>query len=55
MASLILSFIAFVVAGYFIRRYLDQIEIPRTMTRGIVIFTLALAVAYGVVFLVGLF
>lgn len=55
MASLILSLIAFVVAGYFIRRYLDQMEIPRTMTRGIVIFALALAVSYGVAFLVGLF
>ena len=55
MTSLILSFIAFVVAGYFIRRYLDKMEIPRTMTRGIVVFTLALAVSYGVAFLVGLF
>jgi hypothetical protein len=55
MLSLILSFIAFFVASYFIRRYLDEMEIPRTMTRGIVILVLALGVSYGVAFLVGLF
>jgi hypothetical protein len=55
MLSLILSFIAFFVASYFIRRYLDEMEIPRTMTRGIVILVLALGVSYGVTFLVGLF
>ena len=54
MLSLILSFIAFIVASYFIRRYLDQMEIPRTMTRGVVVFVLALGVSYGVEFLVGL-
>jgi VIT1/CCC1 family predicted Fe2+/Mn2+ transporter len=54
MLSLILSFIAFLVASYFIRRYLDEMEIPRTMTRGIVIFILAAAVSYGVAYLVDL-
>ena len=54
MPSLILSTIAFFVASYFIRRYLDQMEIPRTMTRGVVVFVLALGVSYGVAFLVGL-
>jgi len=43
------------VATYFIRRYLDGMDIPKTMTRGIVVFVLALAVAYGVAFLVELF
>ena len=43
----------FVVASYLIRRYLDQMEIPRTTTRGIVIFVLALGISYGVAFLVG--
>ena len=52
MLSLILSFIAFVVASFFFRRYLDQMEIPGTMTRGLVIFVLALGVAYGVALLV---
>jgi hypothetical protein len=55
MPSLILSTIAFFVASYFIRRYLDEMDIPRTMTRGFVIFVLALAVSYGVAVLVGLF
>jgi len=55
MLSLILSTIAFFVATYFIRRYLDGMDIPKTMTRGIVVFVLALAVAYGVAFLVELF
>jgi VIT1/CCC1 family predicted Fe2+/Mn2+ transporter len=55
MLSLILSTIAFFVTTYFIRRYLDEMDIPKTMTRGIVVFVLALAVAYGIAFLVELF
>ena len=55
MLSLILSTIAFFVASYFIRRYLDRIEIPKTVTRALVIFVLALGVAYGVALLVDLF
>jgi hypothetical protein len=54
MPSLILSTIAFFVASYFIKRYLDEMEIPKTMTRGIVVFILALGVSYCVAFLVGL-
>ena len=48
MASLIASTIVFFVASYFIKRYLDEIDLPKTMTRGLVIFVLALAVAYVV-------
>ena len=44
--------IAFFVAGYFIRRYLNEIGIPRTLVRGLVVFVLALAAAYGVAFIV---
>jgi hypothetical protein len=55
MLRLILSTIAFFVATYFFRRYLDGMDIPKTMTRGIVVFVLALAVAYGIAFLVELF
>jgi len=54
MLSLILSTIAFVVASFVIRRYMDEMQIPRTMTRVIVIFILALGVAYGVALLVDL-
>lgn len=48
MTSLMLSTIAFFVAGFFIRRYLDSIDAPRGMTRSILIFCAALMIAYGV-------
>jgi len=48
MLSLVISTIAFFAASYFIKRYLDEIDLPKTMTRGLVIFALALAVAYVV-------
>ncbi len=54
MTSLVLSTIAFFVASFYIKRYLDGIGVPKTMTRGLVIFVLALAVAYGVAFIVDL-
>ena len=52
MISIVLSTIAFFVASYFIKRYLDEIDVPKTMTRGLVVFVLALALAYGVAFIV---
>ena len=54
MTSLVVSTIAFFVASFYIKRYLDGIDVPRTMTRGLVIFVLALAIAYGVAFIVDL-
>ena len=54
MLSLALSTVAFFIAGYYIKRYLDSMEIPKGMTRSIVIFTLALAVSYGVAVIVDL-
>ena len=54
MTSVALSTIAFFVASFYIRRYLDEIGVPKTMTRGLMIFVLALAIAYGVAFIVGL-
>ena len=50
MLSFFVSTIVFFVAGYFIRRYLDDIGVPRSMTRGIVVFVAALLVAYGVAY-----
>ena len=47
-----ISTIAFFVAAYFIKRYLDEIGVPKTAVRGLVVFVLALAVAYGVAFTV---
>jgi len=48
----VVSTIAFFVASYFIERYLNDMGVPKTMTRGLVVFVLALAVAYGVAFVV---
>jgi phosphatidylglycerophosphate synthase len=52
MFSFLLSTVAFFVATYFIRRYLEGMDIPKTMLRGLVVFVLSLAVAYGVGFVV---
>jgi hypothetical protein len=55
MLNIALSTVAFFVASFFIKRYLDEIGIPKTMVRGMVVFVLALAVAYGVAFVVDWF
>ena len=52
MLSLVISTVAFFVAAYFIKRYLNGMDIPKGMTRSIVIFTLALAISYGVALVV---
>ena len=54
MLSLVHSTVAYFVASAFIRRYLEDMGIPKDMTRGLVVFVLAFAVAYGVAFLVEL-
>ena len=48
MQTLIVSTIAFFAAGYFIRRRLDAMGIPKGMTRNVLVFSLALAVSYAV-------
>ena len=52
MLGIVLSTIAFFVASYFIKRHLDAVGIPKTMVRGLVVFVLALALAYSVAFVV---
>jgi VIT1/CCC1 family predicted Fe2+/Mn2+ transporter len=52
LAGLIASTIAFFAAGYFIKRWMDDNDIPKGMTRNLTVFTLAVAVAYGVGWLV---
>ena len=47
MLTLALAAVVYLVAGYFIRRQLDEMGIPKGMTRGLLIFVCALAVAYG--------
>lgn len=52
MLSLVLSTLAFFVASYYIKRYSDGMDIPKNMTRSIVVFSLALGVSYGVAVIV---
>ena len=52
MLSLVLSVVAFFVASYFIKRYLDDMGIPKSMTRSLVIFCGAVVISYGVAFIV---
>ena len=52
MLSLVLSTFAFVIASYFIKRYLEDMGIPKGVTRGLAVFFLAGVVAYGVAWIV---
>ena len=54
IASILVSTIAFFVASYFIKRWMDENDIPKGVTRSLAIFALAVAVSYGVGWLVGL-
>jgi hypothetical protein len=48
MRDIILSTIAYFIASFFIKRKLEEMQIPKGLTRGTVIFCAALGVAYGV-------
>ena len=52
MTSLIISTVAFFVASYFIKRWMDDNDIPKGMARSVAIFVLAAALAYGAGWLV---
>ena len=52
MASILISTIAFFVAGYMFKRYLDNADIPKGPTRSILIFVVAAGISYGVAFVV---
>lgn len=45
--NLIVSTIAFFAASYFAKRWADDNDLPKGMTRGAAIFAVSLAVAYG--------
>lgn len=49
-----MSTIAYFVAAFFIKRWLDDMDIPKSMTRSLVIFVGAAVVSYGVAFVVDL-
>lgn len=52
IASLVVSTIAFFVARHFTKRWLEDNDIPEGMTRGVLIFSIALAAAYAAGWLV---
>jgi hypothetical protein len=54
MTSIVVSTVVYFVAAYFIKRQLQEMGIPKGVTRGTVIFLAAAAVAYGAAYLVDL-
>jgi hypothetical protein len=54
VASLVISTIAFFVFGYFLKRWANDNDMPKGMTLNVSIFVVALALAYGVAWLVDL-
>lgn len=52
IASLAASTAAFFAASYFTKRWLEDNDIPQGVTRGALIFSIALAAAYGAGWLV---
>ena len=52
LAGIVVPTFTFFAAAYFIRRWMDANDIPKGITRGITLFTLALAVSYVVGWLV---
>ena len=54
MASIVVSTVVYFIAAYFIKRQLEEMGIPKGMTRGAVIFVGAAVVAYAAAYLVDL-
>ncbi len=52
MLSLVIATLVFFVASYFMKRWADDNDIPKGMTRSISIIVLALALSYGVAWVV---
>jgi VIT1/CCC1 family predicted Fe2+/Mn2+ transporter len=50
--SLVVSTIAFFVASWFIKRWADDNDIPKGMTRNVSVFVLAAGVSYAVALLI---
>jgi hypothetical protein len=48
MLNLIISTIVFFVAAWFLNYYLDEQQIPKGMTRGVMILVLASLMSWGV-------
>jgi VIT1/CCC1 family predicted Fe2+/Mn2+ transporter len=54
MTSLIVSTIVYFIAAFLIKRWLDGMDIPKSMTRSLVIFVGAAIVSYGVAYVIDL-
>jgi VIT1/CCC1 family predicted Fe2+/Mn2+ transporter len=52
LLSLVVSTIAFFVFSYFIKRWADDNDIPKGMTRNVSILVVAVALSYGVAWIV---
>ena len=52
IASLAVSTAVFFIASHFVKRWLEEHDIPKGMTRGALIFAIALVAAYGAGWLV---
>jgi hypothetical protein len=50
--SLVISTLVFLAALYYLRRWADQNDIPKGMTRNVSIFTAAIALSYGAAWIV---
>jgi hypothetical protein len=48
MLSIVLSTIAFFLSAYYLKRYLENMGVPKSMTRGALIFSIALLISYVV-------
>jgi hypothetical protein len=46
--GIVVSTIAFLVAGFYLRRWAEANDMPRGMTLNVCIFIAAIAIAYGV-------
>jgi hypothetical protein len=52
MLSIVVSTIAFLAFSYFIKRWADDNDLPKGMTRNLAVFAVALILAYGVALVV---
>jgi hypothetical protein len=52
IADLVVSTVVFFVVSFFVKRWLEDNDIPKGMTRGALIFAIAFAAAYGASWLV---
>ena len=52
MLALVVSTIAFFVAAFFIKRRLEEMDLPAGMTRNALVFSLSLALSYVVALIV---